>query len=566
MKKILLSLGLISVVALGQSFIKGNILYETPTLTTASNGTTPLLVTSQPNQVLTGTTTHTFSLPNVQTPSPDISAGFTYKFKNKSTGNLSIVYADLSAAFTLRADEQADIVLTSNATTNGTWAIKYLSYVRTAGDTMSGSLVLDYTSANRALITNTNKVVTASTVTDTELAYLSGLTTSLTPNLNGLTANVQTQINAKVNRAGDTMTGGLGIDYVGVTANTVPVLDAARRFTSTTIDPTELGYLDGATANIQTQINNMGGVTGNFVSKTGDTMSGPLMIGVTGTAAAPALKLADGNSGIYQSANGRIAFSLSGGFAADFRLNGTNGGRLLLATDATDSAVINTSSSTGSSIYCGGSSITSGGCIRVYGNTHATKPHNWELLSNNGISIEGTTSLITATDPLLALAGVTTNMSSLTGVTGVIRKQAPQGAGAVVSHTITEPGLQGGTTTVAVNDGGGTLSWLAAVVASDATVGVKIVGAEVAQTASTTCSVTRGLGVGVNCNTDGNVNITFNNSFSETPWCVTGLSENVNDTSCRGNTPSTSGFTTTCTNQAGTGQNRSRSFVCFGKR
>jgi hypothetical protein len=87
--------------------------------------------------VLTGTTTQTYSLPNVQTPSPDIGAGFTIKFQNNSTGSAFFTYADGSAAATVRAGERADFVLTSNATTNGIWAVKYLDHVKLAGDTMT---------------------------------------------------------------------------------------------------------------------------------------------------------------------------------------------------------------------------------------------------------------------------------------------------------------------------------------------------------------------------------------------------------------------------------------------
>lgn len=251
MKNFILSLlFFVSSIALGQSFIKGNVLYETPTVTTASGVTTAILVTSQPNQVLTGTTTQTYSLPDVQATSPDISHGFTIKFQNNSTGSAFFTYADGSAAAMVRAGERADFVLTSNATTNGTWAVKYLDHVKLAGDTMTGGLTVP---------------------------SLNGITSSIIAYLNGLTANVQTQIDGKVNRAGDTMTGGLGLDYAGTSPSTVPYLDSSRRFTSSTITPTELGYLTGLTGNVQSQINaGGGGGATTFVLKAGDTMTGNL--------------------------------------------------------------------------------------------------------------------------------------------------------------------------------------------------------------------------------------------------------------------------------------------------
>jgi len=75
--------------------------------------------------------------------------------------------------------------------------------------------------------------------------------------------------------SGGTMTSGLGLNYSGVGPSTVPYFNANRRFTSSTITPTELEYMSGATANIQTQINNgFTSVTGNFLPLAGGTMSG----------------------------------------------------------------------------------------------------------------------------------------------------------------------------------------------------------------------------------------------------------------------------------------------------
>jgi hypothetical protein len=58
--------------------------------------------------------------------------------------------------------------------------------------------------ADRVVITDSNKQLSSSNVTSTELNYLSGVTSS-----------IQTQINSKVNKAGDTLTGRLNSTYVG---------------------------------------------------------------------------------------------------------------------------------------------------------------------------------------------------------------------------------------------------------------------------------------------------------------------------------------------------------------
>ena len=76
------------------------------------------------------------------------------------------------------------------------------------------------------VVTDTNGDLTNSTTTTTELNYL-----------NGVTSNIQTQINSKQNTLSSTNQ--LNPLYI----------------TPGTIDSTEFGYLDGVTSNIQTQIN-----------------------------------------------------------------------------------------------------------------------------------------------------------------------------------------------------------------------------------------------------------------------------------------------------------------------
>ncbi len=68
--------------------------------------------------------------------------------------------------------------------------------VRIPGDTMTGNLGLTGTSVsvNTVLFLDSSSIVSSSTVTPTELGHLSGVTLALAPYLNGLTANVQDQI------------------------------------------------------------------------------------------------------------------------------------------------------------------------------------------------------------------------------------------------------------------------------------------------------------------------------------------------------------------------------------
>lgn len=114
-------------------------------------------------------------------------------------------------------------------------------------------------------------------------ASINGVTTVTSAYLNGLTANIQTQINAssatgKVSKTGDTMTGNLGFAYTGVTPSRVAYIGASRELqTSTVVDNTELDTLDGVTSNLgarvnlftNTQAGYLGGVTASLISQLG---------------------------------------------------------------------------------------------------------------------------------------------------------------------------------------------------------------------------------------------------------------------------------------------------------
>ena len=95
--------------------------------------------------------------------------------------------------------------------------------------------------AARAVITDANGKVAASTVTSTELGYMHGVTSA-----------VQTQLNGKeatITGAATTITGS------NLTASRVVVSDANGKIDVSSTTSTELGYVHGVTSDIQTQIN-----------------------------------------------------------------------------------------------------------------------------------------------------------------------------------------------------------------------------------------------------------------------------------------------------------------------
>ncbi|MGZ3856387.1 MAG: hypothetical protein ACXVKO_09030, partial [Bacteriovorax sp.] len=132
---------------------------------------------------------------------------------------------------------------------------------------------LNLTTANRAVVTSAGGVPTASTITSTELGYLSGVTSA-----------IQTQLNAKISSETDpsvsafaktalptcaagevlksdgtslscvTDNAGAG-SYTG-TQNRVVLTDGATgALTTSSVTNTEVGYVSGVTSAIQTQLN-----------------------------------------------------------------------------------------------------------------------------------------------------------------------------------------------------------------------------------------------------------------------------------------------------------------------
>lgn len=102
-------------------------------------------------------------------------------------------------------------------------------------------LALPSETASRALYLDaSNKVKTSSTVTDTELGYLDGVTSA-----------VQTQINGKQ----ATVTGAAtSIVSADLTASRAVVSDGSGKISAATTTATEIGYVNGVTSAIQTQL------------------------------------------------------------------------------------------------------------------------------------------------------------------------------------------------------------------------------------------------------------------------------------------------------------------------
>jgi hypothetical protein len=185
----------------------------------------------------------------------------TLKFKvgNGSTAWNSLAYATATAeGLDLKANLAGptftgNVVLPSTTTIGDVSATElgYLNNVTSAIQTQidskqatitggATSITTSNLTANVVVVSNASGKIAVSSVTATELGYLAGAT-----------SNVQAQINTKQ----ATITGGAtSITTSNLTANTVVISNATGKIAVSSVTPTELGYLGGATSNVQAQI------------------------------------------------------------------------------------------------------------------------------------------------------------------------------------------------------------------------------------------------------------------------------------------------------------------------
>ena len=116
--------------------------------------------------------------------------------------------------------------------------------VNTKQGTITGgatSIVSNNLTASRALVSDGSGKVAVSAVTSTELGYLDGVTSA-----------IQTQLNGKQ----ATITGAATtITSANLTANRALISNGSGKVAVSAVTSTELGYLDGVTSAIQTQLN-----------------------------------------------------------------------------------------------------------------------------------------------------------------------------------------------------------------------------------------------------------------------------------------------------------------------
>lgn len=140
-----------------------------------------------------------------------------------------------------------------------------------ASPTFSGTITTPLT-ASRAMVTGASSELAVSATTATELGYVSGVTSA-----------IQTQINAKAPSASPTFTGTV---TTPVTASRALVTGASSEIAAATTTATEIGYVNGVTSAIQTQLDakipkSLTTTTGDIIYASGASTPARLGIGST---------------------------------------------------------------------------------------------------------------------------------------------------------------------------------------------------------------------------------------------------------------------------------------------
>ena len=176
----------------------------------------------------------------------DMSAAGAASFNGDVTVGAKLKMSDVTSGKVLVADGTSyeEIALSGDATINSSGVVAIGSGVIVDADVNASAAIafskMENLTASRALYSDSNGDVTVSDVTSTELGYLDGVSSA-----------IQTQLDAKQ----ATITGSATtIDTESLTANRAVISNGSQKIAVSDVTSTELGYLDGVTSAVQTQI------------------------------------------------------------------------------------------------------------------------------------------------------------------------------------------------------------------------------------------------------------------------------------------------------------------------
>jgi hypothetical protein len=246
------------------------------TSTATAAGTTTLTNTSSYYQVFTGTTTQTVKLPVTST----LQTGWSFHIVNNSTGNLSVVSSGSNAVITVVPGVTTMVTcIGTTLTTAADWEAGVTDFSTYTG---TGSVVL---ATSPTLTTPVLGVATATSINGTTIPSSATLvktsdtgTVTSTMILDGTIVNADVNSSAQIAYSKTNLTNSI----VNADINASAAIDWTKIAPSSTVSATELGYLDGVTSAIQTQID------GKLGTSTASTTYAPLASpALTGTPTAP---------------------------------------------------------------------------------------------------------------------------------------------------------------------------------------------------------------------------------------------------------------------------------------
>lgn len=158
-------------------------------------------------------------------------------FRDNSWTNEKVTYVDTYKGLQTCDTTKTEIEYVHGVTSNIQTQLNGKQATITGGAT---TIVSDNLTASKALVSNANGKVAVSSVSDTELGYLSGVT-----------SNIQTQLDSKISSANGAIS---TVVSSNLTANRALVSNASGKIAVSSVTSTELGYLSGVTSNVQTQL------------------------------------------------------------------------------------------------------------------------------------------------------------------------------------------------------------------------------------------------------------------------------------------------------------------------